>query len=113
MTGLPVQSAGPSPNSRFIRDPEFWYSEGNIILLIKDPTGKPQITGLRLFRDLLSKESQVFRDMFELSSAPAKGSSGTLKLISPKGEGDGEPVVTLDDPIEDLRSTFRLLWGVP
>lgn len=48
------------------RDAEFWYSDGNIILVARD-------VEFRVFKGILAEHSPVFRDMFSLPQpAPAE-----------------------------------------
>ncbi|KAI1795289.1 hypothetical protein LXA43DRAFT_37169 [Ganoderma leucocontextum] len=70
--------------------PEFWFDDGNIVLIA-------QHTGFRIFRTLLAAQSTVFADMFASSSSR---SDETL---------DGCPVVHLTDSPNDLGHLLRIL----
>ncbi|EIW56923.1 uncharacterized protein TRAVEDRAFT_128165 [Trametes versicolor FP-101664 SS1] len=75
-------------------DPEFWYSDGNIILVARD-------VEFRVYKGLLADHSSVFRDMFSLPQPPTKASS-------PSAFENGTcPVVHLYDSPEDLRHVLR------
>ncbi|PIL26531.1 hypothetical protein GSI_12289 [Ganoderma sinense ZZ0214-1] len=71
--------------------PEFWFDDGNIILVT------PKHMGFRIFRGLLAAQSTVFADMFASSSPSA---DETL---------DGCPVVQVADSHVDLAHLFRVL----
>jgi hypothetical protein len=67
-----------------------WFDDGNIVL---EAEGKQ----FRVYRGILSENSVVFNDMFDLSR--------------PGGEGEVEgcPVVRLSDRAEDLRIVLEVL----
>ena len=69
---------------------EFWFIDGNLILVARD-------TAFRVYRGLLTVQSQVFDDMF------ASASSSTHELF------DGCPVVHLSDTPEDLAHLLHVL----
>ncbi|EIW56908.1 uncharacterized protein TRAVEDRAFT_128274 [Trametes versicolor FP-101664 SS1] len=74
------------------RDEEFWYSDGNIILLAHD-------VEFRVYKGLLAEHSPVFRDMFSLPQPPCPNT-----VLSE----DACPVVQLSDSPEDLRHILRV-----
>ncbi|PIL26537.1 hypothetical protein GSI_12295 [Ganoderma sinense ZZ0214-1] len=85
--------ASPSavPLTNLERHPEFWFDDGNIILIT------PKSMGFRIFRGLLAAQSTVFADMFASSSASADETF------------DGCPVVHVTDSHHDLVYLFRVL----
>ncbi|KAL1938258.1 hypothetical protein VTO73DRAFT_11709 [Trametes versicolor] len=74
------------------RDEEFWYSDGNIILLAHD-------VEFRVYKGLLAEHSPVFKDMFSLPQPPSP--------VTAPSE-DACPVVHLSDSPEDLRHILRV-----
>lgn len=77
------------------RDEEFWYDDGNIILIARD-------VEFRVYRGILAEKSPVFSDMFSLPQPPAGSSS------APAAVADGScPVVHLSDSPEDIRHMLR------
>ncbi|KAL1938262.1 hypothetical protein VTO73DRAFT_11713 [Trametes versicolor] len=77
------------------RDEEFWYDDGNIILIARD-------VEFRVYRGILAEKSPVFSDMFSLPQPPAGSSS------APAAVADGScPVVHLSDSPEDIRQMLR------
>lgn len=83
------------------KDDLFYYPDGNIILAVGDSS-----TG-RLFRVVkghLAQHSEFFRNM-SLIPQPFNDTA-TITL-------DGCPVVQMHDRVEDVRSTFELMWCLP
>ncbi|KAL1938148.1 hypothetical protein VTO73DRAFT_11977 [Trametes versicolor] len=76
------------------RDEEFWYSDGNIILVARD-------IEFCVFKGILAKHSPVFSDMLSFPQPPVAGSS------DPSPVQDDLPVVHLSDSPEDLRDILR------
>ncbi|KAI0665401.1 hypothetical protein C8Q78DRAFT_986635 [Trametes maxima] len=72
-----------------------WYEDGNIVLVAADGTGK---AGFRVHRQVLSKHSSVFHDMFSVGHPES----------SEKQEGC--PVVHVSDPAIDLKLFLRGLY---
>lgn len=85
----------PQPGTQFfIRDENFWFEDGNIILAARS-------VGFKVYKGLLAEHSTVFRSMFVVAQgAHAAGEQAP----------DGCPVVPLDDSPEDLRQLFRLIY---
>ncbi|EIW57114.1 uncharacterized protein TRAVEDRAFT_76005, partial [Trametes versicolor FP-101664 SS1] len=77
------------------RDEEFWYSDGNIILVARD-------VEFRVFKGILAEHSPVFRDMFSLPQPPP------AETLSSSTADDMCPVVHLSDSPEDLRHVLRV-----
>ncbi|KAI0742401.1 hypothetical protein C8Q80DRAFT_1107964, partial [Daedaleopsis nitida] len=74
----------------FKHDVEFWFDDGNIVLVARD-------VGFRIYRGLLASQSPVFADMFASSSLT------NIELQ------DGCPTIHLSDSPEDLRDFLRVL----
>ncbi|KAI0739111.1 hypothetical protein C8Q80DRAFT_1275281 [Daedaleopsis nitida] len=92
-TTPPVGTKSPgSSTSDLTRDPEFWLEDGNIVLVARN-------IAFRIYRGLISKQSQIFYDMFASSSA------GTMLF-------DNCPTVHLSYSPEDLRYLLRVLVPV-
>lgn len=90
-----------------MKDAEFYYPEGNILLVVGG--GHEHETVFRVFMSQLSKHSDMFRDMLvipqpvRVAQSDSKGTGGLEEL----------PIVDMDDRVEDVRETFRLLWDIP
>ena len=50
-----------APNSSFTTSEEVWFEDGNIILVCES-------IGFHVYKGILSSQSEVFRDMFHVSS---------------------------------------------
>ncbi|KAI9061883.1 hypothetical protein FKP32DRAFT_1604601 [Trametes sanguinea] len=89
-----IATVPPTVNIPPTRDAEYWFEDGNIILVA-------QHVSFKVYKGLLAEHSEVFRSMFLV----AQGSQASTDLST-----DGCPVVTLDDSPEDLRQFFRLIY---
>lgn len=73
------------------KDDEVWLEDGNVILIAER-------VAFKVYQGLLARRSEVFRDMFTLPGGPAE----TEKI-------DGVPVVSVSDPVVDLRHLLLVL----
>lgn len=78
------------------RDDEFWFEDGNIMLIARD-------IEFRIYKGILAKHSSVFQDMFSLPTAVAPESSRDTAAPA-----DTCPVVHLSDSPEDFRHVLRV-----
>lgn len=83
-------TSSTSTNLKLQRHAEFWFRDGNIVLVAKH-------TGFRIYRGLLSSQSTVFSDMF------ASSTSNVDETF------DGCPVVHLSDSPHDLVHLLHVL----
>ena len=93
-----MNDAPPAGRSRTDVDAEHpyvkgepWLEDGNVVLVAEG-------TAFRVFRSVLSKNSDVFCDMFML---PQRTDAETF---------DGCPVVHLADPMEEVRDVLLALF---
>ncbi|KAH9856168.1 hypothetical protein C2E23DRAFT_882282 [Lenzites betulinus] len=93
-----TSSSQPIPEVANTRDEEFWYSDGNIILVARN-------VEFRVYRGLLSDHSPVFKDMFSL---PQPDDASSSALDASAAGPDLCPVVHLFDSPEDLRHILRV-----
>ena len=79
-------------------DDEFWFDDGNLILVARD-------TGFKIYRGLLAAQSSVFADMFALPqpSSPEASSSDSCAHFR------RQDIVHVDDPHQDLRHILKAL----
>ncbi|KIO18639.1 hypothetical protein M407DRAFT_31715 [Tulasnella calospora MUT 4182] len=75
-TRIPVTIGG----ARYRQDPDHWYDDGNVILIAGE-------TAFRFFKSILSKRSQVMKDMLDLSQ----------RTTINRTHFEGVPAVQLDD----------------
>lgn len=91
------ESTPNHPN--FEKDPSLWEDDGNIILVCQ---AGPSPTGYRLYRGILSKRCEVFRDMFTTCDAPDTSQASAETF-------EGCPVVTVHDRPADLSCFLRYI----
>lgn len=93
-TATPLaQATGLDKVKTATRDKDYWFDDGNLILVSQGVT-------FRVYKGLLAEHSTVFRSMFHV----AQGKPETDDLV------DGCPVVTLYDSPNDLRELFQLIY---
>ena len=81
-------SSNPThPNIERVRDEEFWYEDGNIIIVTSN-------VEFKVFRGILMDHSPIFKDMLSLPQPASCDPSSTI------------PVVAVDDSPQDLRHVF-------
>ncbi len=73
------------------RDEEFWYSDGNIILIARN-------VEFRVYKGIRASHSPVFKDMFDLPQPPTTTMS----------TNDSCPIVHIHDSPDDLRHILRV-----
>ena len=88
----PVEEANGGKNCYRSRHSEFYFESGNVVLVCES-------TSFRVQSDLLSKNSQVFRDMLE----PA--------LLNREHLSDGCPCVHLSDAARDFATLLRVFYA--
>ncbi|KAI0333055.1 hypothetical protein GY45DRAFT_1245344 [Cubamyces sp. BRFM 1775] len=90
--------AGPQPasgDSAAIRDADYWFEDGNIILVAR-------VVSFKVYKGLLAEHSPVFRNMFLIAQASPRSAA--------EQSADGCPVVYLDDTPEDLHQLFKFIF---
>lgn len=75
----------------FKRDEHLWFDDGNVILVAEG-------LGFRVYRGILGRHSEVFRDMFTLAQPPAND------------EREGCPIVELSDTASELMCLLGALF---
>ena len=78
------------PSSNITASKDIWYEDGNIILVCES-------VGFRVFKGILSSQSEVFRDMFSVGNPSADETF------------DGCAVVNLLDSAVDMLPFMRTL----
>lgn len=79
-----------------MRDAEFWFDDGTVVLVARD-------IGFRIYKGILTKNSPVFHDMFSFPQPQASTSPPSLSAAA-----DPCPIVYLPDSPEDLRHILRV-----
>ena len=78
------------------KDDEFWFDDGNIVLIANNDVA------FRFYKGLLARASPIFQDMFS--------------IFQPHGEKemmDGCIVVRLHEDPHDLRAFLKATMGIP
>ena len=80
------------PNLQHFRTTDFWFADGNIILLVQD-------VAFKVHRSVMSRKSALFKDL--------------LSLPQPDTEEkfEGLPVVRLLDPSEDIATLLDAIYN--
>ncbi|OJT09460.1 hypothetical protein TRAPUB_14063 [Trametes pubescens] len=94
-----VEHAEPKERHAKMRDAEFWFRDGNIVLVARD-------VDFRVYKGILADQSPVFDDMFSFPQ-PAPFTPPRLELAS-SSNTDACPFVHLSDSPEDLRHLLRV-----
>lgn len=84
-----------APIENFQHHPEFWFSDGNIVILA-------ETMAFRLHQGVLSRHSEVFRDMFSFPQ-PEISETNAPSL-------DGVPMVHVSDSAEDFVCLVNTLY---
>lgn len=84
--------------SNFEHDEEFWFADGNIVLVANDGQ-----TAFQVYKGLLSRKSKVFSDMFDFPQ-PIHPQTGPQEIL------DGRPVVPLSEAAKDIGIFLGLLF---
>lgn len=89
-----VESASPAPEAKQLpkRYEQLWFEDGNVMIIAED-------TAFRLHRGILSRHSEVFRDMFSIPQP-----QGDAEIM------EGVPVVHLPDSLHDLAHFLCALY---
>ncbi|KAH9900671.1 hypothetical protein C8Q73DRAFT_675165 [Cubamyces lactineus] len=90
-------NAGPQSgggDSAAVRDKDYWFEDGNIVLVARG-------ISFKVYKGLLAEHSSVFRSMFLVAQASPQPAEQSV---------DGCPVVYLDDAPEDLRQFFKFIF---
>ncbi len=82
----------PQALEPLVHDAEFWFDDGNIVLIARDGMV------FRVYRGLLAAQSTVFADMFTSSRSTADEVY------------EGCPIVRVSDSPEELRHFLRVLF---
>ena len=87
-------------SSSNLRHPELYFSDGNFLIIAQDAAKKTDRIHFRVHQAILSKHSQVFKDMFNLPGPPADAQEFY----------DGVPFVEVSDDPEDMAKIFKILY---
>ncbi|KLO13611.1 hypothetical protein SCHPADRAFT_940271 [Schizopora paradoxa] len=89
----------------FMKHDSLWFWDGNIILAAASSSDKRLSMRFRVHKSVLSRESQVFSDMFAL---PIQ----YVKPISNDDIMEGLPFIRMHDSAEDVEALLKYLYGL-
>ena len=84
------------PHQAVEKDAQVWLDDGNVVVVAQN-------TAFRVHKSLLSRHSDVFRDLFTIPQPPVCG--GVVDLY------DNCPVVHVSDTSFDFRELLRVIYG--
>ncbi|OCH92656.1 hypothetical protein OBBRIDRAFT_791103 [Obba rivulosa] len=87
------------------RDPTYYISDGNSVLLVEN-------TLFKVHRSILTKDKSAFETMFQLSSETDSSRSDS-SMTSPEGETDENPIRLLGDTADEFRALLWALYALP
>ncbi len=72
------------------KHPDLWFEDGNTILIA-------ETTGFCVYRGVLARHSEVFRDMFQIPQPPtADGSPEGYRIVHLSDDGADEVAIVLE-----------------
>ena len=87
-------------NSLSIHHSELYFPDGNFVIIAQDAAKTTDKVHFRVHQSILSKHSQVFKDMFTLPGPPADAQEFY----------DGVPFVEVNDDPEDMAKFLTILY---
>ncbi|KAH9846277.1 hypothetical protein C2E23DRAFT_597733 [Lenzites betulinus] len=100
----PDSSSTSTDHAEITRDTEFWFDDGNIVL-ISAATSTCGKVAFRVYKGMLARVSPVFQDLFELAGAHPGPGAVTLPLheASEPRLFDGCPTVAVTESSIEMR----------
>ena len=89
------QITAPSPSPTVRQSEDIWYDDGNIVLIAED-------MAFKVHRSILSRSSEVFRDMFALATPDFSGYSPVVTTC---------PVVHLSDTANEIETLLGIMYS--
>jgi len=88
------------------RDPTYYISDGNSVLLVEN-------TLFKVHRSILTKDKSAFETMFQLSSEADSSRSDSSMTTIPEGETDENPIRLPGDTADEFRALLWALYALP
>ncbi|KAG8989238.1 hypothetical protein FRB94_008058 [Tulasnella sp. JGI-2019a] len=85
-------------HTTYTKDTEYYFPDGTLCIAAEQ-------TMFRVHQGVIARQSEVFRDMFGVTSSAGDGGGGEIF--------EGAPVIKLDDRADDIRALFSLMYNVP
>ena len=93
---LPLTQEQSQTSAGMTRDDEMWLTDGSLVVVA-------QGVGFRVHQSILSRSSEIFRDMFTFPQPPSPAASADVV--------DGCPVVHVSDTSYDFRHILKVIYG--
>ncbi len=100
-----MHADGGLRDERLERHNSLWLSDGNIILAPTSSSDGRLSILFRVHKSVLSRQSQVFNDMFALPDNSSLNHVGDEKEIL-----EGFPLVRMHDSAEDIEALLKYLY---
>ena len=91
---------GDGTSSSNIHHPDLYFPDANFVIIAQDGAKKTDRIHFRVHQSMLSKHSQVFKDMFTLPGSPENAQEFY----------DGVPFVEVNDDPEDMAKFLTILY---
>ncbi|EMD39795.1 hypothetical protein CERSUDRAFT_112062 [Gelatoporia subvermispora B] len=88
------------------RDPTYYISDGNSVLLVEN-------TLFKVHRSILTKDRSAFETMFQLSTEADSSRSDSSMTTVPEGETDENPIRLPGDTADEFRALLWALYAMP
>ncbi|KAG8918200.1 hypothetical protein FRC01_001997, partial [Tulasnella sp. 417] len=99
-----VASSGTTKGTDLIRHPIHYYADGSFIFIVENYI-------FRVYRDLLARRSEVFRDLFDAPQVGDECSNTEERKgkLDRQVKIDGVPAVRLEDKAEDFAALLNII----
>ncbi|KAH9897798.1 hypothetical protein C8Q73DRAFT_682621 [Cubamyces lactineus] len=106
----PQQTKADSDSDAVQRDGDYWFDDGNLVLIVKDHGAAARSKAFRVHIGVLARHSQAFKDLFsgELLPQPTTPEEAETTL-----DLDGCPSLRMPDSYHDIKALLRALYDSP
>ncbi|KAI0334317.1 hypothetical protein GY45DRAFT_1318315 [Cubamyces sp. BRFM 1775] len=94
---------GVSSDSDILHDPDFWFNDGNIVIVAKNHHADARPTGFRVHMGVMSRHSEVFKDLLCQSLPRPKEGEGSVTI-------EGCPQMLVTDSYFDFTHLLHALY---
>ena len=91
------------PSSDILHDPDFWFNDGNIVMVAKDHYPDARLTGFRVHMGVMSRHSEVFKNLLCQLLLRLKEGEGVVTI-------EGCPKMLVTDSHYDFKQLLHALY---
>ncbi|KAI0660691.1 hypothetical protein C8Q70DRAFT_977272 [Cubamyces menziesii] len=91
------------PSSDILHDPDFWFNDGNIVIVAKDHYPDARLTGFRVHMGVMSRHSEVFKNLLCQPLPRPKEGEGAATI-------EGCPQMLVTDSHYDFKQLLHALY---